>query len=156
MSRLGAGGFTLVEILVGSVAAGAVGIAAAVGIPAYKDHTVRSQVSDLVLAAAKCRVSVAEYYTFNGRLPVSAKEAGCPERVTPNENPLAVYEGEILVQAVGPLAQLLGTKNMFAYRAICASGPCDGAPIQSWSCASAGKDASSTTIPARYLPAACR
>jgi len=156
MARFGAGGFTLVEVLVGSITAGAVGIAAAVAIPAYKDHTVRSQVSDLILAAAKCRISVGEYYAVNGRLPASAREAGCPDHVTPNENPLAVYEGEILVQAVGPLARQLGTKNMFAFRAVCAGGTCDGGPIHTWACAPNGRDASSTTIPAKYLPSSCR
>jgi len=156
MARRGAGGFTLVEVIVGGTAASAIGIAAAVAIPAYKDHTVRSQVADLVLAAAKCRVSVARYYATHLRFPASSKEAGCPERVTANENPLGIYEGEILVQAVGPLAKELGSKNMFAYRAVCASGACEGTPIQAWSCASSGQDASSTTIPAKYLPAACR
>jgi hypothetical protein len=99
---------------------------------------------------------VNEYYTVNGRFPSSAKEAACPEHVTPNENPLAVYDGEILVQAVGPLAQVLGAKNMFAFRAVCAGGSCAGGAIQAWSCASSGKDASSTTIPAKYLPSSCR
>ena len=49
MGRIGAGGFTLVEILLG-VAAGAIGLAATMAIPAYKDHGVRAQVNDLVIA----------------------------------------------------------------------------------------------------------
>ena|SRR5436189_2340681 len=155
MRRTIANGFTLVEILLG-VAAGAIGLVATMAIPAYKDHEVRSQVNDLVIAAAKCRNAVTEYYTINGRFPDSARSAGCPDNVPPNDNPLAVYEGEILVQAVGPLAVQLGKKNMFAFRAVCAGGACEGAPIQAWSCASTGKVVSSTTIPEKYLPAACR
>ena len=155
MGRVGAGGFTLVEILLG-VAAGAIGLVATMAIPAYKDHGVRAQVNDLVIAAAKCRNAVTEYYTINGRFPDSAKSAGCPDNVPPNDNPLAVYEGEILVQAVGPLAEHLGRKNMFAFRAVCAGGSCEGAPIQAWSCSSTGQVASSTTIPEKYLPSSCR
>jgi hypothetical protein len=104
-----------------------------------------------VVAAAKCRNAVAEFYTINGSFPSSAREAGCPENVAPNDNPLAVYDGEILVQAVGPLARELGRRNIFAFRAVCAGGPCAGTPIQTWTCAAP----SSTTIPTKYLPSTC-
>jgi len=155
MQRRISSGFTLVEIMAG-VAVGAAGIAAAIAVPAYKDFAVRSQVSDLVIAAARCKTSVSEFYIANGRLPDSAKEAGCPENVTSNANPMAVYNGEILVQAVGALATQLGTKNMFAYRALCADGECAGAPLQGWTCSASSKFAASTSIPPKYLPSACR
>ncbi len=146
-------GFTLIEIV---IVVAVIGILAAVAIPAYKDYTVRTRVSELVNAAANCKTAVAEYYMMSGRLPVSAKEAGCPDNVTANANPLAVFNGEVIVQAVGGLAAQLGAQNIFAFRAVCSDGACAGGPIQAWSCSSSGKVASSTTIQAKYLPSSCR
>jgi len=102
MGRVGAGGFTLVEILLG-VAAGAIGLVATMAIPAYKDHGVRAQVNDLVIAAAKCRNAVTEYYTINGRFPDSAKSAGCPDNVPPNDNPLEKRKMPTTGSVTGPL-----------------------------------------------------
>ena len=152
MQRGLSSGFTLVEILV-VVGTGVAGITAAVAFPSFQERAARSGVGELVDAAARCKAVVAQFYTTNGRFPESAKEGGCPENVTANENPLAVYNGEVLVQAVGGLAAQLGPKNMIAFRAQCAGGVCDGAPIHAWSCAST---ASSTTVLPRYLPSSCR
>ena len=146
-------GFAVIHTL---VVLGFAGIIAAVAIPAYQDYRIRLQVTDLVRAATDCRRSVAEYYRERGMLPASAREAGCDDRVTPNANPLAVFRGEVIVQAVGALANQLGTKNLFAFRARCAGGECSGAPIVAWICSSSASPAASTTIPAKYLPASCR
>ena len=146
-------GFTFLEVM---IVVGVIGILAAVAIPAYKDYTVRARVSELVNAAANCKTAVAEYYMINGRLPATANEAGCPDSVTANANPLAVFNGEVIVQAVGGLAAQLGAKNIFAFRAVCSDGACAGGPIQAWNCSSSGKVASSTTIQSKYLPSSCR
>ena len=151
--RKGASGFTLIE---GMIAVGVVATLGAVALPAYKDYTVRSRVEELIRAAATCKTQVAEFYMLNARFPASAKEAGCPENVTANANPLAVFNGEVIVQAVGGLASQLGSKNIFAFRAICRDETCAGAPIQAWSCSSSGAVASSTTILPKYLPSPCR
>lgn len=151
--RKSASGFTLIE---GTIAIGVIAILGAVALPAYKDYTVRARVAELVNAAATCKTQVAEFYMFNARFPASAKEAGCPENVTANANPLAVFNGEVIVQAVGGLAAQLGAKNIFAFRAVCADGACVGAPIAAWSCSSSGTTASSTTILPKYLPSSCR
>jgi type IV pilus assembly protein PilA len=125
------------------------------GIQAYRDYTVRSRVTELINAASTCKSRVAEFYVRRGRLPASADEAGCPDRVTPSANPLAVFNGEVIVQAVGGLATQLGRNNLFAFRAICSDGACEGAPMEGWSCSPSGKAASSTTILPKYLPTSC-
>lgn len=153
MQRRRSGGFTHIGI---AVIVGVIGIFGAVAIPWYKDYTVRARVGELVNAAANCKTVVAEFYMINGRLPASAKEAGCPDSVTANANPLAVFNGEVIVQAVGGLAAQLGAKNIFAFRAVCSDGACAGGPIQAWSCSPSGAVASSTTIQAKYLPSSCR
>jgi type IV pilus assembly protein PilA len=125
------------------------------GIQAYRDYTVRSRVTELVNAASNCKSRVGQFYVTRGRLPSSASEAGCPDNVTPSANPLAVFHGEVIVQAVGALAAQLGRNNQFAFRAICADGACEGAPMEGWSCSASGKAASSTTILPKYLPTSC-
>lgn len=153
MRRKIADGFTLIEII---IVLGVLGVLAAVAIPAYNEYTVRGRVSELIDAAGHCKTRVTEFHFMNARLPASAAEAGCPERVTANANPLAVFKGEVIVQAVGTLAAQLGARNIFAFRAVCDGGACDGAPIRAWICSPSGKQNSSTTILPKYLPTYCR
>ena len=154
MKIMSARGFTAIETM---AIVGVMGILAAVAVPMYKDYSVRSRVTELINAAAVCKTLVAEYYVIHGTFPSTAREAGCPERVTANANPLAVFNGEVMVQAVGSLASQLGSHNLFAFRAVCSAGSCNGAPIEEWVCSSSRREArSSTTILPKYLPTICR
>jgi len=149
----GTAGFAIIEVFIIS---GVVAILAAVALPAYRDYTIRSRVNELIHAAALCRQAVDDFYQSRGIFPVSAAQAGCAERVTSNANPLAVFRGEVIVQAVGPLANQLGSRNLFAMRAVCADGACNGDRIVEWSCSANRTPAASTTILPKYLPQACR
>ncbi len=146
-------GFTLIQIV---IALGVAGVFAAVAIPAYQDYTIRARVNDMIRAAAACKVAVNDFYQTHGFLPESAKEAGCAEHVTAHANPLAVFKGEVIVQAVGAVAKQLGSRNIFAMRAVCSDGVCAGARIVEWSCSASGQVGSSTTILPKYLPPPCR
>ena len=148
-----AGGFAVIEL---SIVIGVLAILAAVALPAYRDYSIRSRVNDLIHAAAICREAVNDFYQARGIFPVSAAQAGCAERVTANANPLAVFRGEVIIQAVGPLASELGTRNIFAMRAVCADGDCRGERIVEWICSASARPAASTTILPKYLPQACR
>jgi type IV pilus assembly protein PilA len=58
-------GFTLIELM---IVVAIIGILAAIALPAYKDYTVRSKVSELLLAADNAKVSISEYAQSNGTL----------------------------------------------------------------------------------------
>jgi type IV pilus assembly protein PilA len=144
---------TALEIM---IVMGVIGILSAVALPAYRDYTLRTRVAELIGAAAACKSAVGEFYLMKGRLPLSAREAGCSDRVTANANPLAVFNGEVMVQAVGSLASQLGRHKLIAFRAVFSDGACAGAPIEAWVCSPSGKPGSSTTILPKYLPTSCR
>jgi type IV pilus assembly protein PilA len=58
-------GFTLIELM---IVVAIIGILAAVALPAYQDYTIRSKVSEIVLAASSFKVSVAEKAQTDGAL----------------------------------------------------------------------------------------
>ena len=58
-------GFTLIELM---IVVAIIGILAAVALPAYQDYTIRAKVTELVLAAAGFKTTIAEKATVDGTL----------------------------------------------------------------------------------------
>jgi type IV pilus assembly protein PilA len=61
-------GFTLIELM---IVVAIVGILAAVGLPAFRDYTLRAKVSELLLAASSIRTAVTEQSQCRGSLDAS-------------------------------------------------------------------------------------
>src|ERR1044072_8862505 len=55
-----------------------IGILAAVALPAYQDYTVRSKVSEVILAASSCRTSVSELVQSSPTPSVASALAAAP------------------------------------------------------------------------------
>ena len=66
-------GFTLIELM---IVVAIIGILAAIAIPAYQDYTVRSKVSEAVVAASAAKAAVSEFAVSQNALPTTAAAAG--------------------------------------------------------------------------------
>jgi type IV pilus assembly protein PilA len=135
-------GFTLIELM---IVVAIIGILAAIAIPAYQDYIVRSKVTELVNAAGVCKTSVAEFHQTQNRMPATLAEAGCSDSGTANSAPPTVTGGTIVVASAGTLAAQVGGGGLTYTPVLNAAGA-----ICAWDCATG------TTVPSKYLPAACR
>jgi type IV pilus assembly protein PilA len=66
-------GFTLIELM---IVVAIIGILAAIAIPAYRDYTIRSQVTEGLNFAAAAKTAVSERYIATGTWPTNNDQAG--------------------------------------------------------------------------------
>ncbi|MEO3877177.1 pilin [Rheinheimera fenheensis] len=149
-------GFTLIELM---IVVAIIGILAAVALPAYQDYSIRSQVSEGVVAAGALRTGVTEVFADDG---VDGLAAFSAQVVTDQAEFLTDRITAVAVDAAnGTITITLGGINQLpaGSNAIAFVPQIGGAAISNvnssgsieWVCNTAA-----TTIEDRFLPANCR
>jgi len=145
-------GFTLIELM---ITVAIIGILAATAMPAYQDYLVRSKMSEVILALAGCRTSIAEIYQSGGT-PPGAGNWGCEGVTTKYVASLTTdVNGKVSI-AVRNINVNVDTKILtmipMASPTVFADTVTDmGAGLFGWLCGGAG-----TTVDKKYLPSSCR
>jgi type IV pilus assembly protein PilA len=131
-------GFTLIELM---IVVAIIGILAAIALPAYQDYTIRSKVSELILAASAARTAITEKFQADQ----DSANMGNGTSITPFGKILgATVAATGVVTITGSSASTsIGT----AVTVVLTPTVNTGAGTLTWSC---------TGTPSRYMPGSCR
>ena len=130
-------GFTLIELM---VVIAIVGILGAVALPAYQNYTIRAKVSEGLLAASACKVSVTE--------AVQSGSTSIPNNLCSGSTQYVerVTSGGDASNATVTVA-LKGIDKNVDGKTIVYTGAIANATVTSWAC--------TTTLEQKYVPSGC-
>lgn len=145
------GSAVIVVVIALVVGIAMIGILAAIAIPAYSDYTHRARVAQGLSQAAGLQAEIVERYGKGpGDMSGEAPASGPVQRITSARSGRIVIEFAPQV-AAAPQNRLTLTPTVDGRVVDLSAFGGAGGPVQ-WQC---GRDAE-TTLPARWLPVACR
>ncbi len=165
-------GFTLIELM---IVVAIIGILAAVAIPAYQDYTVRSKVTELIVAGASAKSAISEGFQTGGM--VGVKSAAAAATKGSSKAAVSKYLQSVVVDGDTGVITLTSTKDaslptdaqdktilMSPYAAGKALAAGAEGSVE-WACATTTNEqavsrlaalSAKGTLPAKYAPSECR
>ncbi len=143
-------GLTLVEI---AIAVTIIGFVAAFALPAYRDHTIREKVAEVVATARAAQGTVDEYAGSSGELPTTAAISlpfATSRYVRASTWAGTARAGAITVSTRPTTSQDETELNSKVVVLTATYNPLSR--TVDWACG----NTAATTVPARYLPPDCR
>ena len=152
MSRLQRG-FTLIEVMTVVVI---IAVLAAIALASVQEYSIRTKVSEGILAMSACRTTVSEIYQGAGSSSPGANGWGCEAAQSKYVSKIETSaDGAITVTLTGITGGVDGTFITLIPlngAGTPATVPADmGTAVRAWICGGTG-----TTISPRYLPGSCR
>jgi type IV pilus assembly protein PilA len=137
-------GFTLVELM---MVVAIIGILAVIAIPAYQDYTIRAQVAEGMVMAARAKIAVTETYQNTGVFPADNAPAGLPDAA----DIFSKYVTSVGVGIDGAIEVAFGNDvhERITGDSLVLTPNTDAPGSLIWDCAS-------TDIGGQHLPASCR
>src|SRR5690554_2823656 len=167
-------GFTLIELM---IVVAIIGILAAIALPAYQDYTVRSKVSEMIIAASSPKSLVSEAFQSNGLAGITAaaneyNARSSAEKISKNVSAVSIDSTNGAITVTSGTATDAGLPSDAASKTIIFTPNVQGAIITSgvtgaidWACSSTTNTTATArklvvvagaTMPAKYVPSECR
>ena len=153
-------GFTLIELM---IIVAVIGILSAVAFPAYQNYTVRTKISEVILALTPCRVSVTEVYEAGPDTAPGPNGWGCESGASTGTKYVASVATTADGMAMATVRGISAAVDNSVVTLTPLAPPAPGTPavftagagqrLFGWRCGSA---ADGTSVLARYLPSSCR